>query len=176
MAQLGQGGAPFDASTVEPATGGVSTKPPGQYNVVMTDSQDKEAKNFSVTGNTFLQTVLTIIDGPHKGDFFIHRLNLNNQNEQAVNIARGELSAICHAIGVMQPRDSSELHNKPMTITVALDKKEGKYNEIKKFEPYKAPGSAPAQTAAPVAQQPYQQPQQVAQPVQQQAPAQMPWQ
>lgn len=182
MAQLMQGGNTFDATTVEPATGGISAKPPGVYNVMITDSEDKPTKNFDSTGNTFLQLSLTIIDdGPYKGEFFIHRLNLNNQNQQAVDIARRELSAICHAIGVLQPRDSQELHNRPLTITVAMDKNEGKYNEVKKFEQYKPQGitgtaPAPQQQAAPVAQQPYQQSQQAAQPVQQQAPAQMPWQ
>ena len=33
-----------------------------------------------------------------------------------VKIARGELSAICRAVGVMQPRDSVELHNVPLEI------------------------------------------------------------
>ena len=35
------------------------------------------------------------------------------------------LSAICHAAGVLQLRDSAQLHNKPMRIRVNIKKSRG---------------------------------------------------
>ena len=39
-----------------------------------------------------------------------------------MKIAHGELSAICRAVGVMQPKDSIELHNLPLLVTPDLPK------------------------------------------------------
>lgn len=41
-----------------------------------------------------------------------------------VKIARGELSAVCRAVGVMAPKDSVELHNIPLEINVGLKKRD----------------------------------------------------
>ncbi|MCC7406950.1 MAG: DUF669 domain-containing protein, partial [Phycisphaeraceae bacterium] len=79
------------------------------------------------------------------------RLNLNNPNATAVKIARSELSAVCHAVGVMQPRDSVELHNLPLLITVKVKKRTDNdelTNEIKGYEPKSAAAGQPQQ--APV--------------------------
>ncbi len=65
-----------------------------------------------------------MIDGPYKNRLLWSRLNLDNPNAQAVQIAQGELSAICRAVGVMQPKDSIELHNLPLLITVKCKKRE----------------------------------------------------
>jgi len=65
------------------------------------------------------------------------RLNLNNPNATAVKIARGELSAICRAVGVLQPKDSVELHNIPLVIVVKLKKRQDTgdlVNEVKGYE------------------------------------------
>jgi hypothetical protein len=48
------------------------------------------------------------------------RHNLEHPNAQTVQIAQGELSAICRAVGVMTPKDSAEAHNLPLTITVKV--------------------------------------------------------
>ncbi len=64
---------------------------------------------------------------------------------RTVKIARSELSAICHAVGVMQPRDSVELHNLPLVIVVKLKKREDTgelTNEIKGYERKASAGQA----------------------------------
>ena len=53
-----------------------------------------------------------------KGRNLWARLNLDNPNEIAVKIARAELSALCRAVGVLEPKDSVELHNLPLVISV----------------------------------------------------------
>ena len=89
----------------------------------------------------------------------IDRLNLNNPNQIAVDIAQRTLSAICHATGVMTPQHSSELHDKPLVVKVAVKAADGQYsasNEIKGYSSAKtngaataAPAAAPAAAAAP---------------------------
>ena len=108
----------FDANTVEPSTG-FDPIPAGKYPAVIVESNMKPTKN----GNgQYLELTFEIIDGDFKGRKVWARLNLENQNSTAVQIARSELSAICRAVGVMQPQDSIELHNLPLIITVRCKK------------------------------------------------------
>jgi hypothetical protein len=96
-----------------------------------------------------------VIDGAYKGRKVWARLNIVHQTPAAQEIARGHLSAICRAVGVMTPRDSSELHNLPLNIYVKCKPRsdgDGLTNEIGRFEP--SDGAAPAATAAPAPQTP----------------------
>jgi hypothetical protein len=123
----------FNASEVEP-TSNFDPLPAGKYLVAITETEMKPTKN----GNgSYLQFTFTIIEGQYKNRVLWARLNLNNPNATAVKLARSELSAICHAVGVMQPRDSVELHNLPLVIVVKLKKREDTgelTNEIKGYE------------------------------------------
>lgn len=124
----------FNAAEVEP-TSSFDPLPAGKYLAAVTESEMKPTKNGS--GN-YLQLTFTIVEGEFKGRVLWARLNLNNPNATAVKIARSELSAVCHAVGVMQPRDSVELHNLPLLITVKLKKRTDNgelTNEIKGYEP-----------------------------------------
>ena len=144
----------FDANQVDPATS-FDPIPAGKYLAAITGSEMKPTKNGS---GSYLELTFTILEGEHKGRTQWARLNLNNPNDTAVKIARAELSAICRAVGVMQPRDSVELHNLPLVITVKLKKREDNgelTNEIKGYEA-KATGHA-AQPAPATAAQPQQQ-------------------
>ena len=123
----------FNASEVEP-TSNFEPLPAGKYLAAITDSEMKPTKN----GNgSYLQLTFTVIEGQYKNRVLWARLNLANPNATAVKIARSELSAICHAVGVMQPRDSVELHNLPLTIVVKCKKREDTgelTNEVKGYE------------------------------------------
>ena len=73
-------------------------------------------------------------------------------NATAVQIARGELSAICRAVGVLSPNDSVELHNLPLVIHVKCKKRTDTgeiTNEIKGYTKKETP--PPAAPATPVA-------------------------
>lgn len=104
----------FDANHVDPVTN-FEPLPAGRYQAAIVDSEMKPTK--AGTGN-FLQLTFQVLDGPHKGRLLWARLNLDNPNSTAVQIARAELSAICRAVGVMAPRDSTELHNLPLLVSV----------------------------------------------------------
>lgn len=131
----------FDASTVEPQQS-LEPLPAGWYRAVITDSLEKPTK--AQTGS-YLQMTVEVIEGQHQGRKVFERLNLNNPNQTAVEIAQRTLSSICRAVGVMTPRNSADLHDKPFMVKVAVKPGEGSYgpsNEIKEYAPQdKAPAS-----------------------------------
>lgn len=143
MAQLN-----FDASTVAPNTGTQDAIPAGWYNVQIDQSELKPTKDGS---GAYLELRLAVLDGQYVGRKVFARLNLKNNNQQAVEIAYKDLSAICHAVGVMQVQDSSQLHGKPMKIKVSVRAATGEYeasNEVKAYkninENVGGPGAMPA--------------------------------
>ena len=109
----------FNANTVEPAVG-FDPIPPGKYLAVITESEMKATKSGA---GQYLQITFQLIEGEYKGRLVWARLNLDNPNATTVKIARAELSAICRAVGVMAPKDSVELHNLPLVITVGQKKR-----------------------------------------------------
>lgn len=136
----------FNARTVAPNSGTPDPVPAGWYNVMIDQSEEKPTGN----GNgAYLELRFNVLDGQYAGRKLFHRLNLKNQNAQAVEIAFGQLSAICHAVNVMDVPDSQVLHGIPLKVKVAvraggpkLDKQTGQptgemyepSNDIKKFE------------------------------------------
>ena len=109
----------FDANQVEPSQD-FTPLPAGEYVAVITDSEMKPTK----TGNGhYLQLTFQIVEGEHANRLIWVRLNLDNPNATAVDIARRELSAICRSVGVLVPTDSVDLHNLPMVIKVGLKRR-----------------------------------------------------
>ena len=145
MANLGN----FNAADVEPAS--FDPLPAGKYMAVITESEMKATKNGA---GQFLNLTFQILDGEFKGRKIWARLNLKNPNPQAEQIARGQLSAICRAVGVMTPRDSVELHNLPLLVSVKVKKREDNgdlANEVSGFskKDSPAPAAAAPATASP---------------------------
>lgn len=135
----------FNANEVDPAVG-FDPIPAGKYLAIITESEMKPTK--AGTGQ-YLQLTFQVLDGPYKGRLVWARLNLDNPSDMAVKIARAELSSICRAVGVLAPKDSLELHDLPLTITVGCMKRgdTGEMtNEIKGYESRQQ--AAPASVAA----------------------------
>ena len=94
-----------------------------------------------------------MIDGEHQGRVIFTNLNLDNPNPKAVEIAQKDLAQICHAVGVMAPDDSTELHDKPLQAKVTIRPARDGYdaqNEVKGYRPMGG-GVAPSAPAAPAA-------------------------
>ena len=149
MAQLN-----FDASQVDPAQP-IEAIPSDKYTVEITKSELKATK----TGNgSYLELEFTVLDGEYRGRKVWDRLCLNHPTARTVEIARANLSAICHAVGILKPRDSAELHRIPLTINVKLKKDEGTgtiFNEVKGYSKRESFTSyTPPSPAAQVAQYP----------------------
>lgn len=152
----------FDANQVDP-TDQFEVLPAGDYPVMIVDSEMKPTKD---NRGQYLQLTLEVIDGPCRGRKMWDRLNLQNPNQQAVEIAQRSLSQICHAVGVLQVNDSAELHDKPMVARVKVRPARGQYPESNEVSQYKPAGPAPANRVSanqPAANQPPQQPSSYAQ-------------
>lgn len=137
----------FNANNVEPSTD-FDAIPAGKYAAVITGSEMKPTK----AGNgSFLELTFQVIEGEFKGRQLWARLNLDNPNPLAVKIARGELSAVCRAVGVMEPKDSCELHNLPLVIAVKqkADADGEVRNEIKGYARREGANAKPAQSSNP---------------------------
>ncbi len=137
----------FNAASVAPATA-FEAIPAGNYAVIITESAMKPTKRGD---GEYLQLTLQIIDGEHSGRKLFDRLNLNNPNATAVDIAQRTLSAICHAVGVMQPQDSAELHDIPMQVKVGVEKNatDGTNSNVIKGYSTAGNGKPAPRTAAP---------------------------
>ncbi len=139
----------YNANDYEP-TVAFDPVPAGKYLACVTDSEMKATKKGD--GN-YLQLEFTVLEGEYKGRKVWDRLCINHPKGITQKIARGTLSAICRAVGVMQPGDSMELHNLPLIINVKCKKRQDTdemTNEIKSYSA-KNPQQPAAQTSAPQA-------------------------
>jgi hypothetical protein len=122
----------FDANTVDPASD-FEPIPAGKYLAVIVESEMKATK--SADGH-YLELKFQLLEGPYKNRVLWSRLNLDNPNPQAVQIAQGELSSVCRAVNVMRPEDSTELHGIPLVIGVRLKRRSDSdelTNEIRSY-------------------------------------------
>ena len=147
MAQLN-----FDARNVAPAEAPEAI-PAGWYNARVTNSEMKPTSDGT---GAYLQLEMTILDGDFATRKLFDRINLQNKNPVATEIGYRQLSAVCHATGVIQVQDSQQLHGIPMKVKVSLRPAgpgaDGKHydasNEIKGYKNIND-GVGGAQSAAP---------------------------
>lgn len=134
----------FNAQTVSPESE-FTPLPAGIYTAQVTDSEVKPTK--TGTGH-YLQLTWRVLEGPQTGRMVFDRLNIANANETATKIGQQMLSQLCHAIGVLQVADSSQLHNRPCRIKVVIRKDDqyGDSNEVKGYEAVSG-GSVPSMPA-----------------------------
>lgn len=131
----------FDATQIEPQSS-FEPLPSGEYQVMIKESEMKPTRDGT---GSYLQITLEVIDGNHKGRLLWDRLNLQNSNAVAVEIAQKQLSAICHAVNVLNVSDSAQLHNIPMIAKVAYRDARNGYdasNDVKAYK--KIVNSAPS--------------------------------
>lgn len=154
MSEQKMTGLAFDASQVAPAS--ISDPiPAGWYNSEITDCEVLPVKGRN--GGTRVKFEFTVIDGEYKGRKFFGSINNKNANAQAQEIGQKELSAICHAVQVIQVSDTKQFVGKVLQVKVKVkpEDKEGGYdaaNEPKAYKPFEGvAGQAgpPAFAAAP---------------------------
>ena len=142
MASLGDGG--FDATAPENQRAS-SVVPAGEYTAIMIESEKKPT---NAGDGHYLKTRWQIVKGEFQNRQVFKNFNLwlPPVKEQALQIARGEFSEFCRAVGVANPKDSSELHNKPCMIKLKIRvDKSGQYddqNDISGFKPIGSPVAA----------------------------------
>ena len=127
--------------------------PAGEYHAVLVASEKKQTKDGS---GAYLKLDFQIASGEFQNQHIFSNCNLwlaltDDNKRMAVQIAKGQLSELCRAVGVLNPKDSKELHGIPMLIKLNC-KENGEYgmqNNIVKFSPMPnrqaaAPVSVPA--------------------------------
>ena len=133
----------FDATQVAPSTG-YEPLPEGWYNVAVSESEIKPTKDKE---GAYLQLTAKVLDGPQMGKVVFIRLNVQNKNQQAVDIAYAELSSICHVTGVYHVQESTQLHNIPFQLRVIVKPGDnGPMNEVKGYKD--AQGNDPGKAGA----------------------------
>lgn len=147
MAQLN-----FNARTVAPDQG-FEVLPAGWY---IAQIEATEMKPTSDGQGAYLEMQYRILDGKYVNRKQTLRLNLRNNNQQTMQIAYGQLSAICHATGVLDCVDSDLLRGIPHKIKLTVrdartDKDTGKHyeasNEVRGWKNVNEPTDDVAPTA-----------------------------
>lgn len=169
MAQLN-----FDARTVAPEASR-DPIPAGVYLAHITESDVVATK----AGGQMLKLTHEILDGQCKGRKVWGNINVKNASAEAERIGQAQLSGLCHAVGVLDLRDTSMLHMLPVRVRVSIrpagpDRNGVQRDAQNEVKGYEAAGGAPAQPS-------FQQPAAQQQPASQAprppaaAPAQAPW-
>ena len=104
--------------------------PDGQYEVIISRSEMRDTK---AGDGEMLVLTFEVIEGDYEGRLLWENINLVNKSDVAERIGRSQLASICKAVGVMNPQDSADLHDKPLVITVRRDKKDNTRNVIKGY-------------------------------------------
>jgi hypothetical protein len=136
----------FNAADVAPDTSR-ELIPAGTYVARISESSYEAMK--SGNGHA-VKLTLDIIDGPFKNRKLWTQLNVKHINEVAQKIGQQQLSAICHAVGVMNMQDTQQLHNKPLKVRVKI-RKDDQYGDKNEVSGYEAIGQASAGSAMPSA-------------------------
>lgn len=134
----------FNAGSVEPmAPRSYGPVPEGEYEMMVVKSDVKPTK----AGNGhYIELEMHVISGEHSGRRLWERLNVDNPNKDAENIAKAALAALCAALGVDDMTETEQLHDLPFLAKVEIDRKEPDRNRI---TGYASLGQAPAPKAAP---------------------------
>ena len=137
MAQLN-----FDSTGID-TTNTFDAIPAGDYEAMVTASEMKSTK---MGDGQYLELSLEVQSGQYQGRKLWDRLNLQNRNPKAVEIAQKQLAQLCHATGILQVADSQQLHNRPIVVKLSCkaDAERGLVNEIKGYKARAAANTAPA--------------------------------
>lgn len=123
--------------------------PKGEYRCVMVASERKATNDG--TGH-YLNCEFSILDGEYQNQKIFCKLNvwLHPSKEKAIKIAKGQLSELCRAVNVLTPKDTSELHGKPLIVKVTIKTSDdyGDQNNVVGFKACQIHQVAPAQPQA----------------------------
>lgn len=138
----------FDSTQYE-ASSPMEAVPSDWYPCLIASTEIKETKKGD--GGRYLMFTFDIAEGPYKNRKLFDRLNLWNRNQQAVDIANKSMTAICQAVGLIQPRNHEEFRGKRLMVKAVKtnDPQYGEGNEIKGYKAIESqePSYSPAQAA-----------------------------
>ena len=137
----------FNAEEVEP-NAAPEALPAGDYVAQVVGSEIKPTASGS---GEYLKLEIEILTPGFSGRRVFDQLNIRNESAEAERIGRAQLSALCHAVGVLRISDSQQLHGKPFVVNLVIkeDSQYGKQNKVKGYKAATAtPQAAPLHPAA----------------------------
>lgn len=124
----------FDASHHQP-TPERQILPAGKYIAEIVESDLRPTR---AGDGQLLEMRLRVVEGPYAGHVLLAWLNTKNPNETAQRIGRERLADICRAVGILQPKDSVELHNLRLQIHVRCNKRKDTGEMVNEIDRYSA--------------------------------------
>lgn len=129
----------FDASKVAPQERPAPI-PAGVYNARIIESEVKALGSGNGEG---IRLTWEVLDGPCANRKVFQRINYRHMNPEAERIGQSQLSAICHATGVIQLQQTEQLHGRPCRIRVKIRKDQsGQYDDQNEVSAVEAMGAA----------------------------------
>lgn len=118
------------------AAASAAVVPSGEYEAEIIDSEKRPARSGD---GDFLQICFQVVLGEYLHRVVWVRLHVGSANETVSRLAKEELAAICRAAGVDRLKNSSDLHHKPMLITVGVRHRGGAdiSNVVRAYAPVK---------------------------------------
>lgn len=149
MAQLN-----FNAANVAPQEP-INPIPAGVY---LAHAIESEVRPLKSGNGEALAITFQVLQGQYANRRVWANINHRHANQEAERIGQSQLSALCHAVGVINLQDTTQLHMRPVMIRVRISKDDsGQYPDKNEVTGYEAPaaGGAPAMPGAfPAQQQP----------------------
>lgn len=122
--------------------------PSGVYRVVSTSVEKKDSK--ANPDNKYFDLCFECVDEPHAGRLVWHKMNLENTNQMAVNIAKRQLTQLLRVMKKPSFQQWEELlDDHPLAVQVYTEEYNGReQNKVKWFRPaIGAPKTPPRQPA-----------------------------
>lgn len=147
----------FNAASVEPMqTRSFEPLPKGDYEMMIVKSDVKPTQ--AGTGH-YIELEMHVLGGEHSGRRIWERLNIDNPNKTAQDIASAALASLCYAVGVQDMTETEQLHDIPFVAHIEIDKKDPTRNRVMGYAGISAPApKAAAPAARPAAAAPAKKP------------------
>lgn len=145
MANLGD----FNPADVDPVAPR-ELLPAGEYAVILIET-DLVTKD---SGAVQFKFCVQVTEGAYQNRRVYSHENYTKKDGTPNSIGRGMVSQICRCVGVMSPKDTSDLHHKRLVAKVGVGQSDGydPKNVVKGFKPYEGVAAAsptPTPTTTP---------------------------
>ena len=119
----------FDALKHDPI--GTTVKfPEGTYTFEIVKAELKPVKDNPNSG--YLELTYRCMEGPMEGNTQAHRFNLYHEKADVSQIARRQLSSVCHVIGQPVINDTDDYVGGRLKALVGPQERDTKYSDVKK--------------------------------------------
>ena len=146
----------FNAASVEPMQSrSFEPLPKGDYEMMIVKSDVKPTQ--AGTGH-YIELEMHVLGGEHSGRRIWERLNIDNPNKTAQDIASAALASLCYAVGVEDMTETEQLHDIPFVAHIEIDKKDPTRNRVMGYAGISAPAPKAAPAARPAAAAPAKKP------------------